>query len=421
MQGVYETPCISWLAVLGCRYISVSREQKCSIYLIIIPFIFAHCLLGRCFLRSQVVYMNSDMRSVGGAVAAPVAVRSRPSTVDTRRIEARWDAQALGPLLAVQSLPLIPPHISPARVQSVVSGSTLAKTDGGNLQIFVSGSLIRVSKPGNESVGGGLRSIIVGFSVGSRRRLMLKLAELARDVLPIFVTLTYPAEYPLDSREWKTHFDRWCKRLHRRYPGAGLVWRLEPQRRGAPHYHCLVYGVGMLSGGFRQWLAKAWYGCVGSGDPLHLRYGTYAVQTDGKKHVRSYISKYLAKVQPLPEGVDFATGEIIPLADWSRVGRWWGIRYGENLPWSDCIGGRILSLPEACKMMRHLRRFLKGQGVRSRSSCARGMAVLVDNPAQWLHNLDGLIGSGGGGSGSFMYLEVDIYLRKEGVLCGLTV
>lgn len=342
--------------------------------------------------------MNSDMRSVGGVVPAPEVKRRTPATSDTRRIEERWAQQVIGPLFSpLQVPPLITSHISPQ--PETPPAVSLSAVGGGLLQIFVTGTLIRVGKPGTVVSGGGLRSIIIGFSYGSRRRFMRKMATIDRFQLPLFVTLTYPSEFSLDASDWKRDFDKWCKRLHRKFPAAGLVWRLEPQRRGAPHYHCLVYGLDGLDSELRQWMSVSWYECVNSGDPLHLKYGAYCKQTDGSKHVRSYVSKYMGKVQESPRNLDTSTGEIMSLVDWQKVGRWWGVRYGENLPWSEMVGGEILSSSEASGLMRFLRRYLHGQGVKARSG--RGMSVFVDSPEQWLENLDSLIGFGGGGSGSF--------------------
>jgi hypothetical protein len=265
-----------------------------------------------------------------------------------------------------------------------------SSSDLGNCEIWIDGSLMKVSKPvGHRAqVGGGLRGQVHGFSKASRRRLMQKIAQLRQDARPLFLTLTYPGEFPLEAAHWKRDFDKWCKRLHRKYPAAGLVWRLEPQKRGAPHFHVLLYGV-KLAVDFREWLRLSWYECVNSGDTKHYYRGTDVEAVRSHRGVRSYAGKYLAKVQAPPQQVD-CDGEILPMPDWSAVGRWWGVRYGENLPFSDVVGGRGLSFVEAARLMRYLRRYLKGQGKRVNGSMP-GMTVFVNTPRQWFDNLDRLI------------------------------
>ena len=253
---------------------------------------------------------------------------------------------------------------------------------GGKLQAWVDGSLVKVAKPsGNRpQAGGGKRNIVLGFSRGARRRILQKMAMLIRSVLPLFVTLTYPSEYSTDYTQWKKHLDTWCKRLHRRYPAAGLIWRLEAQKRGAPHYHLLIFGL-ELTPDVRQWIAQSWFEVVKSGDPKHLVYGVDCQPVRSARGVRSYVGKYIAKVQAPIEGCG---------VDWSKVGRWWGVRYTENLPWSEVFGGDGLTYREAAVLMRYLRRYLKGQGVKVNSSLP-GMSVYVNEPKRWIEVLDRLL------------------------------
>ena len=262
------------------------------------------------------------------------------------------------------------------------SGKPRKRAEGGNLQCWVDGSLIKVSKPSGSvpKAGGGKRNIILGFSRGARRRILQKMAMLIRAILPIFVTLTYPSEFSTDYTQWKKHLDTWCKRLHRRCPSAGLIWRLEAQKRGAPHYHLLIFGMD-LTPEVRQWIATSWFEVVASGDEKHLTYGTDCQGVRSARGVRAYVGKYIAKVQAPIEDCG---------VDWSKVGRWWGVRYAENLPWSEVIGGDGLTYREAAVLMRYLRRYLKGQGVKVNGSLP-GMSVYVNEPKRWMEVLDRLL------------------------------
>ena len=189
-------------------------------------------------------------------------------------------------------------------------------------EVAVGGSLLAVKgrKPVERKHKAGLRGNVEGFSNASRRRLMRKIAAIDRETLetpPIFGTLTYPGEWPSDPKQWKRDLDAWGKRLRRRHPNACVIWKLEPQKRGAPHYHLLIFNVPHLD---KHWLAQSWYEVVDSGDERHLRAGTRIESIRTWRGVMSYASKYTAKVvDELPEG-------------WEAVGRMWGIIGRDNLP-----------------------------------------------------------------------------------------
>jgi hypothetical protein len=124
------------------------------------------------------------------------------------------------------------------------------------------------------------------------------------------VTLTYPAAYPGTWQTWKRQLDTWLKRVRRRLPSCGGTWKLEPQRRGAPHFHLLLVNTPFLA---KEWLSSSWYEVVGSNDPRHLAAGTNVQQARSHRGVVAYASKYVAKAEKLPESwVD-------------GVGRWWGV------------------------------------------------------------------------------------------------
>tara|TARA_Y100001933_G_scaffold265286_1_gene340164 strand:- start:29586 stop:30521 length:936 start_codon:yes stop_codon:yes gene_type:complete len=189
-------------------------------------------------------------------------------------------------------------------------------------EIAVGGSVVSVKgrKPTHIKAGGGVRGEVKGFSKNARRRLIRKVGSIDREALqcmPIFITLTYPGEWPSDPKQWKKHLDTWAKRLKRRYPNACAIWKLEPQKRGAPHYHLILLNVPHVS---KYWLTESWYEVVGSGDERHLRAGTNIQLIRSWRGCMSYAAKYTAKViEELPEG-------------WEKVGRMWGIIGRANLP-----------------------------------------------------------------------------------------
>jgi len=161
------------------------------------------------------------------------------------------------------------------------------------------------------------RGEITSFSHRSRYRLLVAMAE-ARAVPTHFITLTYPRVWPVSPRDWKRHLDSLVKRLLRRWPNAGVLWRLEFQKRGAPHFHAQLYGIdGVSPLEFRLWLRQAWYDVVGSGDERHLYAGTQADEVRSHAHAARYVAKYAAKVD---------SGEYAPDTGGEPIGRFWGVR-----------------------------------------------------------------------------------------------
>jgi len=127
------------------------------------------------------------------------------------------------------------------------------RTDLWQVRAYKGGGLIEVQSPGLVSgkPGGGRRGLIKRFSEGSRRRLLRTLNRVQRDLLPTFLTLTYPDNFPGNPRVWKAHLNAWLKRLKRQHPKAAGFWKLElkPRQSGAntgeiaPHFHLLLWGL----------------------------------------------------------------------------------------------------------------------------------------------------------------------------------
>lgn len=181
-------------------------------------------------------------------------------------------------------------------------------------KITITGQLVKVSlKRSLVQTGGGKRGEVRGFSDASRKRLIEKMLTLDIGAMgmPLFVTLTYPKNYPTVERS-KRDFKVWLARL-RRFVGVGAsaLWRLELQRRGAPHYHLLLWGVDSLS---FSWVAKSWYDVCGTGDEKHLAAGTRVERIRTRNGAIFYVSKYCAKVD-----------------DYQTVGRVWGFWGRKNL------------------------------------------------------------------------------------------
>ncbi len=242
--------------------------------------------------------------------------------------------------------------------------SPLVDREGGQcVELSVGGGLVRLRGMGAGRAGGGKRGKVGGFSRAARRRLLEFLASLNREALaflPLFLTLTYPGEFTLDPAVWKRDLDVFLKRVRRAYPDAAVVWKLEPQKRGAPHYHLLVFGVEHIP---KSWLRQAWYEVVGSGDEKHLWAGTRVERVKSWRGVMAYAAKYLGKVETV--------------LDWPEyVGRWWGVSGRGLLPiqfYTEHLGrGAFYAF------RRVLYQYLKRRGVEMRKRARSGVTVFLD-------------------------------------------
>jgi len=165
----------------------------------------------------------------------------------------------------------------------------------------------------------GVRGVVKGFSRPSRLRLTRRFGMIRRDVVPVLITMTYPGEYSDEAETWKRDLENFFRRVAREYPQASCFWKLEFQKRGAPHFHLLVWGI-PPNAQARAWVSKVWFEVVGSGDERHLRAGTQIQRVENWRQASSYCAKYLGKTDE---------------EEHPRVGRVWGIRKRALIPWAD--------------------------------------------------------------------------------------
>jgi hypothetical protein len=94
----------------------------------------------------------------------------------------------------------------------------------------------------DESKGGGVRGVCKGFSRASRLRMKKRLSKLKLEgKYCFFITLSYPGVYVDDIQVSKRDLQVFKKAFYRAFPDfVGGFWRLELQKRGAPHFHMLL-------------------------------------------------------------------------------------------------------------------------------------------------------------------------------------
>jgi hypothetical protein len=136
---------------------------------------------------------------------------------------------------------------APTETQRDKHSSKSSHQDVAYLSSAVGGSVSTLSFEENKTsnrpssprrLGGGTRDRVRGFSRASRRNLLLRLASINRRAFRafkgrmLFVTLTYPHEYPEDPVACKGHLNAFRKRLQREYGPFAAFWRMGIQRRG---------------------------------------------------------------------------------------------------------------------------------------------------------------------------------------------
>jgi hypothetical protein len=200
----------------------------------------------------------------------------------------------------------------------------------------------------------GLRDRVRGFSRESRTNLLRRLASINRRVFKsfkgrmIFVTLTYPGEYPQEPVVCKRHLKALRKRLQREYKSFAAFWRMGIQQRGAWHFHLLLFvgrSFGTI-GELRRFISSSWYEVTGRISEGHLRAGT-SVETIRKwKEATSYLERYMAKPEEFPAGL--------------QTGRIWGVWNKELLPvrWESAE----VSLRDAFRIRRLYRKLARRKG-----------------------------------------------------------
>lgn len=185
------------------------------------------------------------------------------------------------------------------------------------------------------------RGRVVTFSRQSRSRCLEKMASVDARLAPdwAFVGLTYHDTWP-SERECKGHLNRLRTAFYRRWGFMPVLWRLEWQARGAPHFHLLIAATldDECFQLMRLWMATTWNDIAAPGDAqhfaVHLRREAFQ-RVRSHRGAMSYVSKYCAK---LDEGAH------------DDAGRRWGV-------WRwDMIMGRLRTVAVSHQLAMRIRR-----------------------------------------------------------------
>jgi len=242
--------------------------------------------------------------------------------------------------------------------------------------------------------GGGLRGQIEDFSAASQRRFRHFVAGVDWRGGDVFLlTLTWHSTWgPPES--WTRARRAFEARLERSWPGRfASLWKLEPQTRGAPHFHVVIIwrGGGPDLHKFRLWVSAGWNSIVAPDDAQHLRAGTQVLKCRnlcGPDMGRwlHYLGKalgYLGKGQGQRRFVDDTTGEVV-----AHHGRIWG--HSEDIPVGE-PDMYTLNTEQYQELLRRLRRWGRGSTYAERLTVRwAGWLLMGDGAllAQLLRGLD---------------------------------
>jgi hypothetical protein len=261
-----------------------------------------------------------------------------------------------------------------------------------------------------------------GWSAQSRRNLIrvlagLDFAPLLEAGTPSMVTLTYPADWKglaPDVATAKRHLGAFRRRyqekfrttyvpvppeLHRKgrrwhvrvVEPVHALWKMEFQRRGAPHFHLLLpLPLGIDLGAFRAWCRQAWSDVVFSDadrrghawDPLdRMNHEAAGANVDMREGARmnspERIAAYFVKRESFALGKEYQ--HAVPAQYAEGVGRFWGI-WGLGRP-SSAVQ---VEVEDFVKARRLVRRYARSRGLRrvARGGRLQGCWITVpDGPA----------------------------------------
>lgn len=234
------------------------------------------------------------------------------------------------------------------------------------------------------------RGDVVGFSHNSRMRLLRKFSRLQSPESKgyrskvSFLTLTTRAH--LHPRVIKNLAQKLFKRISRKYPRLSIIWRLEFQKRGAPHLHCVLYNAPWVD---RFWLVTCWSQLIEQKNPIvDLR------RVKGHRQLTSYVSKYVAKVGD-SSLLDSGTKNAVQFGRYSgmkeNVGRIWGVWNADCLPY-DVLDEAAVPLDGSWWMIRQYCQLFYEHIT---DDDLAGFTVFTDDPYHALKHIVGLAKSFG--------------------------
>ena len=258
-----------------------------------------------------------------------------------------------------------------------------------SVNVHAQGHLLQLSVQGLERdlIPRGIRGDVTTFTRQSRMRMLRLLASLKvekRDGYRSQVSfLTLTTKAMLHPRLAKRALRTFLKRIKRKYPSVAAVWRMEYQKRGAPHFHLIMYNCPWID---KSWVQVGWGEVVNEERPF-----TRIERVRSYRNLMGYASKYVAKVQEGAPGFNKGTyltahvslGEV----EKDNPGRVWGCFNRKQLPFAHSLAD---SIPyDACWF--HLKAYCQNFWPWIYDKEDAGFTVFCDNPYHALNHIRRLV------------------------------
>jgi hypothetical protein len=146
-----------------------------------------------------------------------------------------------------------------------------------------------------------LRSKITSFSDKSQLRIKKLFARVRMSTYShvLFVTLTWHYGHESIEGSYYDILNVFLQRLRDNFSTIDYIWRLEFQKRGAPHFHIVLLFRSKLSrhqySVFKKWIMKSWHEIADPKSRKHEEYGCMIAIANDYKQAFFYLSKYCCK------------------------------------------------------------------------------------------------------------------------------
>lgn len=164
------------------------------------------------------------------------------------------------------------------------------------------------------------------FSFKSRKRFFEFFASLnySRYGVPLFVSCTYHFDYSSDRKSLKYFLKKFYQNLKYKLPPFDLIWKLEYQKRGAPHFHFGLFPKSKSDNfdcdSIKNYIVRAWLKLKACKCPACTIFSCDVRVMKDYSHAMIYMSKEFCKLQDRYEDHD--------------LGRVWG--HSNSMP-QDCL------------------------------------------------------------------------------------
>ena len=151
---------------------------------------------------------------------------------------------------------------------------------------------------------------IKSFSKKSRKHLFEIFNKLnySKYGIPLFLSATWHNDAPDTMREIKSTLKKFRQMLDRKFNSFHYIWKLEYQKRGAPHFHILLFPLNpddiFYSEENEKFIKDKWLQLKSCKCKHCKEYGMKVISCYTRKMSVAYISKEIAKVQDRYEDHD---------------------------------------------------------------------------------------------------------------------